>query len=292
MTSPLSVVIPARNEALVIERCLRNLLSDARPGELDIIVVCNSCSDDTASRARLFGKDVNVVETVTPGKVQALNIGDALSSSFPRFYIDADIVVTTHALREVALILKKNPSVVIASPSACIDCSARHWFVRAFFRAWTNLPFFAEGVVGAGVYAFSKRGRSRFDSFPDIIADDGFARLIAAPHERITSTTSKFHISAPTTLSGLITIMSRIRAGQHQLRRMFPELQANETTSPLRSLLFLARSPQLWLCAPVYLGVMMVADLMARRQSASAIATCWPRDESSRLASKARIRLR
>src|SRR5262245_58336894 len=47
-----SVVIPAHNEARVIERGLSSLLEGARPGELEIVVVCNGCTDDTAARAR------------------------------------------------------------------------------------------------------------------------------------------------------------------------------------------------------------------------------------------------
>ena len=52
MTGPLaSVVIPAHNERRVIGRCLRALREGAAPGELDVIVVANACTDDTAAIA-------------------------------------------------------------------------------------------------------------------------------------------------------------------------------------------------------------------------------------------------
>ena len=48
---PVSVVIPAHDEEAVIERCLGTLLADARAGEVEVVVVCNGCTDDTAARA-------------------------------------------------------------------------------------------------------------------------------------------------------------------------------------------------------------------------------------------------
>ena len=47
-----SFVIPAHNEEAVIGRCLTALLAGARRDELDIIVVCNGCTDRTAEVAR------------------------------------------------------------------------------------------------------------------------------------------------------------------------------------------------------------------------------------------------
>ncbi len=61
--SPLgSVVIPAHDEAAVIGRCLDALFTGFEPGELDVVVVCNGCTDDTASAARASGHPVRVVE--------------------------------------------------------------------------------------------------------------------------------------------------------------------------------------------------------------------------------------
>ena len=65
MNAPLaSVVIPAHNEEAVLGRCLRVLLAGSTPGELDVVVVANACTDRTAEIAREAG--VRVVETSTP----------------------------------------------------------------------------------------------------------------------------------------------------------------------------------------------------------------------------------
>ena len=59
----------------MIERCLAAITGGARPGELQVIVVCNGCDDDTAERARRHGEPVSVVETEVASKHVALNLG-------------------------------------------------------------------------------------------------------------------------------------------------------------------------------------------------------------------------
>ncbi|MCH9682387.1 MAG: glycosyltransferase [Deltaproteobacteria bacterium] len=277
-----SVVIPAYNESTVIERCLRAMLQDAKPGEFEIVVVPNGCSDDTADRARAFGEMVKVVETPVGSKSGALNLGDEHATGFPRMYIDADIVVTTEALRDIAGMLGDDSPVLVAAPRAIIAFEDRPWQVRSFCKVWTSLPYFTEGMIGSGFYAFSRKGRERFDRFPEIIADDGFARLQAAPHERRTSSRSSFTISPPTTLRAIANVMVRVRAGNYELREKFPALFDNETTSASRSLQIIATQPGLWFHAPIYLGVMLYSKLLAHRKLQRKQQSMWERDETAR----------
>ncbi|GAB3911511.1 hypothetical protein GCM10029964_117600 [Kibdelosporangium lantanae] len=76
-----SVVIAAHNEESVIARCLRTLSGSAKPGELDVVVVANGCTDRTAQIAR--AERARVVETPTAGKANALNLGDKECRAFP-----------------------------------------------------------------------------------------------------------------------------------------------------------------------------------------------------------------
>src|SRR5438105_4681173 len=59
---PVSVVVPAHDEAAVIGRCLRALTEGSDPGEVEVVVVCNGCRDDTAASARAAWADVVVAE--------------------------------------------------------------------------------------------------------------------------------------------------------------------------------------------------------------------------------------
>src|ERR1035438_1575828 len=81
-----SVVIPAHDEAGVIRRCLDSLFTGFKPGELNVVVVCNGCRDDTAMLARASGHPVRVIELVRASKAAALRAGDAVALAFPRLY--------------------------------------------------------------------------------------------------------------------------------------------------------------------------------------------------------------
>lgn len=277
-----SVVIPAYNEAAVIERCLRSMLAGADPGEIDIVVVANGCQDDTAARARAFGPPVTVVETPIGNKIGALNLGDAHARYFPRMYIDADIQVGIEALRAIAKLLSDDSPIVVAAPQAVFSYEGRPVLVRSFYKVWTSLPYFTENLIGAGFYALSRKGRERFDKFPDIIGDDAYARLIAGPAERRALQEFTFTISPPRNLRMVAKILTRARAGMYELRQKFPELQANETTSAQRSLRIIAGRPDLWLHAPVYLGVMGYAKLRAHLKLRLGHEKKWERDDSGR----------
>lgn len=277
-----SVVIPAHNESRVIERGLESILRNSEPGQLEIVVVCNGCSDDTAERARRFGPRVKVVETSVPSKIRALNLGDQHVTAFPRFYIDADVQISADAIRDVAGLLGDDSPIVVASPRAIVAYQDRPFLVRAFYRVWTRLPYFTENMIGSGVYALSRKGRARFDQFPNITADDEFARLIATPGERKASPESTFTIYPPRTARSLVAIATRLRSGVDEFRDRFPELSANNNTNSKRTLQIIATTPSMWPDAPIYLGIMLLAKLNARSRHRNVATRVWERDDTSR----------
>src|SRR5690606_19701895 len=152
----ISVVVPACNEEGVIRRCLDAILGDARPGEIEVVVACNGCVDRTAAIARGV-PGVVVVETAERSKARALNLGDAHASAFPRLYVDADVRLSTDAVRSLAAALRDGAA--LAAPRAAIRTDHASWPVRAFHRAWEATPYFRAGFVGCGVYALSEAGR-------------------------------------------------------------------------------------------------------------------------------------
>jgi glycosyltransferase involved in cell wall biosynthesis len=278
-----SVVIPAYNEASVIGRCLSTLLSGSLPNELEIVVVCNGCKDNTFESAQKFeGSGVTVLQTPVPSKTNALNLGDTAVQTFPRFYIDADIQVTIEAIRAVVELFQNHPEVMLSAPKAKVDATQSAGLVRAFYRVWTHLPYFTEALIGSGIYAFSREGRALFDRFPDIIADDEYARRLVPPHQRRAPHNGDFTISAPRTLGALININTRARAGTYQLEERFPELTQHRGTSPARTLQTIAGSPQLWLDSPIYLAVMFIAKWRAHGKLSRNEDRVWNRDETAR----------
>lgn len=56
---PLLFLVPAHNESLLIERCVRSLLAqDYAADHLTVVVLADNCSDDTPARARAAGATV------------------------------------------------------------------------------------------------------------------------------------------------------------------------------------------------------------------------------------------
>lgn len=279
----ISIVVPAHNEAAVIRRCLDALTRGARPGELEVLVVCNGCSDATAEIARGFGEPVGVIETEVASKANALNLGDAAASGFPRIYLDADVVMSLGSIRALAGALQAGNALAAAPSVETVFAPEAPWVVRAYYRFWMSLPYIQEGMMAAGVYAVSREGRGRFDRFPDLIADDGFFRLQFTSQERIEVAAATSTVVAPGTLADLIKIKTRSRLGVIQLTRAFPEHYQREAKSKGygQALLAMARRPGLYLAALPYLVVTLIARHRARRMAGEQHYV-WERDSSSR----------
>ncbi len=279
----ISVVIPAHNESGVIARCLDTLTAGASADEIEIIVGCNGCADNTATQARRASKDfVRVIETEVASKSNALNLADGAVAAFPRFYLDADVVLKIEAVREVARVMSERPDVLAAAPLIEFDLKDRPWRVRAFYEVWSALPYCRNGMIGSGVYALSKEGRRRFDKFPEITADDAFVRMHFKPSDRLTVESCRFTVSAPRTLRGLIRIKARAHFGDRELRARFPELLANKQDEHGRALLGLLKQPSLWSKIGVYLFVRLASRIMGTWRFHYGDHRKWERDDTSR----------
>ena len=69
----LSIIVPAYDEAQVIGRLLGQLVPSADEGGLDILVVANGCTDNTAEVAASFGPPVRVLSISAASKREAAN---------------------------------------------------------------------------------------------------------------------------------------------------------------------------------------------------------------------------
>jgi glycosyltransferase involved in cell wall biosynthesis len=276
----ISIIIPAHNESAVISRTLKAIIDGAAAGELDVVVVCNGCTDDTAAVARSFGPPVRVLESDVPCKTHALNLGDEASRAFPRFYVDADVVFKIDAIRQLTRRLE-DKGVLVVAPTADFDLSGCSALVRAFFEIRSHLPSAREGIGGSGVYALSEVGRSRFGQFPMLTADDGFVRVQFQPEERKTLPSVNSKVFPPRKIRELIAQKTRNRFGSIELQSLFPELWRSRGESNNKSLIRLVRRPQLWFSLAVYCFVIGVARHQARKRLRNKV-SIWERDNTSR----------
>ncbi len=276
----ISVIIPAHNESSVIARTLKAILEGAEKDELEVIVVCNGCTDDTASVAGGFGKRVRVIETSVAGKAHALNLGDQAAHGFPRIYADANVVINVQTIRALARRLERGDVLAVA-PTPTFDLAGCSWVVRACYDVRSLLPSAQEGIGGSGVYALSEAGRKRFGEFPRLTADDGYVRIHFQPGERETVGSAMSTVFPPRTVKDLIATKTRAHYGSFELASRFPQLWRNRGESNHQSLLRLFREPRLWPRLAVYCLVTALAKNRAQQRLRDGNIT-WERDNTSR----------
>jgi glycosyltransferase involved in cell wall biosynthesis len=278
-----SVVIAARNEQILLPRCLTALTRGVAPGELEIVVVCNGCSDRTADVARAFGAGLKVVEIPIGNKAHALNVGDQMASVFPRVYLDADIRVDGETVLALAELLN-TADPLVGGPRYEVDTESCSWPVKAYFAVWKSLPYAENRLVGAGLYAMNEAARRKVGPFPDVLAEDEYVRLKFPYAQRRTLESGCFYASAPTNLSALIKLRARWMRGAVQLRERYSssevKAERRDYVRPLRRLL---GRPALWPAAGVYVLVWSASWGVARYQRhLSSNPWYWNRDETSR----------
>ncbi|MDF1762127.1 MAG: glycosyltransferase family A protein [Oleibacter sp.] len=272
-----TVIVPAHNEGTVIRRCLDSLVGQS---DIDqIIVACNGCTDNTVAIVTKDYPQVTCLDISTPSKVNALNEAEKHITSWPVFYIDADIALSDGAIKAVSEGMKKQ-GLLLAAPEPVIDISASSWLVRRFYDAWLSLPYIKEGVVATCSFVISEEGRKRFEQFPDVIADDGYVRSHFYANELGNVSGAKVYVAAPKTAASLIKIKTRARLGNMELtaRKLGYDKPARDYGSVLSSLLFSRK----WLSAIVYIGFVTVFRLRAKAQFRNLENYEWEVDHSSR----------
>jgi glycosyltransferase involved in cell wall biosynthesis len=278
---PVSVIVPAHNEGRVIRRTLDALLEGGCPGELDVVVVCNGCADDTAAVARSFGGCVRVIETEVPSKTHALNLGDRAATGFPRVYLDGDVVLPGESLWRLVDHLRA-PGGLATAPHVRWDLRGASLAVRAFYAIDGRLPSSKLGIGGTGVYAVSAAGRARFGEFPNVTADDMFVRAHFKPHERRPTPAAYSIVTAPKKLAGVIAIKTRGQYGNYELAARLPSLDHDAGVRNRPVLLRLLLRPHLWPALAVYGYAKAAAKLRAARRFRAGRGLAWERDDTSR----------
>ncbi|MBV1779212.1 WecB/TagA/CpsF family glycosyltransferase [Paeniglutamicibacter sp. ABSL32-1] len=279
---PGAVIIPAHNESSVIARTLAPLAGLAASGAIEVIVACNGCTDDTAEIARGFA-GVRVLESQIPSKVAALNLADGETTVYPRLYLDADIVITPSALRMTFDYLSR-PGALSARPAFEYVTAGASWPVRAFYRARRRLPATNEALWGAGAYGMSEIGRRRFDSFPDVTADDLYVDLQFSVEEKQILPTPPVQVSTPRSVASLMSVLRRNYRGQDELRSgagAMAEKHAPDSLRTLEQLLASVSGPFTAVDAGIY-GVLAIGGRLKARNASRMQDQRWERDESSR----------
>lgn len=279
-----SVVIPAHNEAGVVGRLLNGLLADVEPGEFEVWVVANGCTDDTAGVASGFGPEVRVLVSSKADKHAAMRLADEHAKSFPRLYVDADVELSSGGVRALAAAFEA-PGVLAAGPERGWPAERRPWTVRWFYDVWHALPVVREGLFGRGVVAVSGDGHEQLRSLPPLLGDDLAASLVFAPEHRRVVPEATAVIHPPRTLSALLRIRTRALVSTTQASTDTQLAAASDSArtslSDLRTIALTRPVPNapkvLW-----FLAITVVTRLRARRAVRAGDFQTWQRDDTTR----------
>jgi Glycosyl transferase family 2 len=274
-----SVVVPAHDEESVIAGTLRRLLDGTAPGEFEVIVVANACTDRTAEVARQI-RGVRVVETPAPGKPNALRLGDVACGAFPRLYLDADVELDADSVRALIAACAA-PGILACAPAPRLDLSGTGRVVRRVHRVHEELIAPNRALAGAGAYMLTERGHARVFPMPDVISDDGLVHASFAPHERIVVRSARSVVHPARTVPAYLNRRVRVRRGNRQLAELGHS--APEGRLRLRSLVRLITSRRATaLDGSCYLAVLVIDRALTRLRRARGDA--WGSDAGSRVA--------
>jgi glycosyltransferase involved in cell wall biosynthesis len=283
-----SVVIPAYDEAAVIGGCLDALFTGFEADELDVVVVCNGCTDRTADVARASAHPVRVHELQRASKPAALRRGDAETRTFPRLYLDADVSLPGSAAR---LVLERLGSGALAArPPVLYEVSGASPPVRSYYRARSRVPAVLGSLWGAGVYGLSAAGRSRFDAFPDVVADDLWVDRLFSDEEVEIVNCAPVVVSVPRRSRDLLRVLARTYRGKRE-KAAAPDLRDRSQETVMSTLRDLGRvglaDPVGALDAATYAAFAAGARLalaLPQRSEGRIAGERWERDDSARAA--------
>lgn len=275
-----TVIIPAHNEATVIQDCLDSLIHQT--GIDNIIVACNGCTDNTADIVqKSYGHLTQLIclDLNKPSKTHAINEAEKLAKHYPIFYIDADTQLSANAITTISTQMQQQ-GIELAAPMPHIHTHQSSWLVKQYYKIWLSLPYIKAGVIATCSFVVSEQGRKRFEYFPDVINDDGFIRCQFKPHEIANIEGSKINIQAPRDVFSLIKIKTRARLGNMQLNHLglctHPAPKAY--TQSMKQLLFSTK----FISASIYYAIAIVIRLRARLQWSKINQYQWEKDLSSR----------
>jgi glycosyltransferase involved in cell wall biosynthesis len=272
-----SIVIPAYNEASVVERTLTNLFAGVDPSMLEVVVACNGCTDATVDVVNDVNAPVTVLDLPAVGKAGAIRAAELEVRTMPRLYLDADVRLDGPSA--VAVLAALRDGAVAARPPLRYDTTGASWLVKRYYEQRVRLPGVHTDLCGAGVYGLSATARARFDDFPDVIADDLFAARVVEPSEVTIVPCAPVAINVPRDVRSLVRTLARAQRGNRELFDRMPDLAKATTTSTVKQLLRSMAVPGRFIDAAVYAALVTFGRLLAARDTQA-----WERDETSRIA--------
>jgi glycosyltransferase involved in cell wall biosynthesis len=238
----LAVIVPARNEAAVIEQCLSALAREKEDGYVDrIVVVDNMSTDATGELAARFADDVIRIN----GPVSRVrNAGAELADARFLAFVDADVVVRPgwgRAVHDVVRQAAAGERDAVIFGATCEVPADAGWIARAWFTSLASRP--RQDYVNSGNMIVSAGLFERLGGFDETLVsgeDVDLCRRAGAAGGRIALTPAlrAVHLEYPSTLRAFF---ARERwHGRNMLRYFSSPLRDKALLFALLHLLFVA----------------------------------------------------
>jgi glycosyltransferase involved in cell wall biosynthesis len=271
-----AVIIPAYNEERVIGNILESLKLGIEKKWFSVVVACNGTSDNSVEHIRNRYPMITCLDIKKASKTNAINEAEKINLGFPRIFIDADVVISSDAVKNMISYIDKIEGPAVVAPRGIINTSKSDVLVRKYYSAWTKTVFYLEHGFGSGVYCLNKKARSTFECFPEIIADDGFVREVVSHKQFFVCEQAESLVEAPRTINDLLNIKIRSKLGNIQLVKL--GIIKNKATKSTRFLKKVSVFNVL-----VYIAVSYISKRGAERKLKNISEYSWQRDESSRM---------
>src|SRR4051812_13217053 len=178
--SAFAVVIPAKNEAEYIGRCLQSLVEVDYPREgFEVVVVDNGSADDTVGTALGFRDRLNLtVLTVLGARISGLrNAGAGRSTGRVLVFLDADCLVPKDWLRQIeARLARSTVGVLGAKPLIPADSS---WIPKIWESRHQQNEEMEATYVGSANFVIERSTFDRISGFDEGIETNEDAECCA-----------------------------------------------------------------------------------------------------------------
>jgi glycosyltransferase involved in cell wall biosynthesis len=273
-----SIVIPAHDE----ERSIAALLTELAilTDHTEVIVACNGCQDRTVEVARRTAPWATVLDLPEPSKAGAMDAADALATTYPRLYLDADARIGAAAVQLLfAAVSSDPPGPLAAAATPRYDLSGSNLLVRSHHAFWRELPSHRRALSGTGAMVLSQAGRARFDHWPRALADDYFLDGQFGFEEKCRVPAAVTELVAARGYRDLVSRRARIHQGNLEavatgLRSAHAGGGAGGIVTTLRA------NPHLLVHVPAHLAVSIGARALAWWRRRRGTSSTWYRDTS------------
>jgi cellulose synthase/poly-beta-1,6-N-acetylglucosamine synthase-like glycosyltransferase len=231
-----SVILAAHNEGAILPARIANLLEQTYPRPLDIIVVSNGSTDNTAAALQPFGGRVRLIELHRAGKALALNEGVAAATGEIIVFADARQRFAPDAILELAANFN-DPDIGGVSGELILDCELEpdasdstvsdgvglYWKYEKWLRRHESRVASTLGATGA-IYALR---RSLWQPLPaSTLLDDVLApmRVVLAGKRVIFEERARAYDRAAPDGAAESRRKTRTLAGNYQILALEPRL--------------------------------------------------------------------